>query len=133
MKEQTPDTMISLARTTGRILFAVPFGGFGVLHLLRSEMFTGMVPAFIPGGVFWVYLLGLAFIAAAAALVSGRFVKQAAVSIAIALLLFITTLWIPRLVSPASASVGPTLAGLFKDFGLLGGALVIAGQSESRN
>lgn len=117
-------------QTAGRMLYAVPFAGFGVMHLTMSHIFVGMVPSFVPGGVVWVYVIGVAFLAGATALVTGKLAKQAAWGLAAVLLLFIVTIWIPRLFSSESGSVGPTLAGLFKDFGLLGAALMVAGNPE---
>jgi hypothetical protein len=35
-----------------RILFAVPFGAFGMSHMFHAPMMAGMLPAWLPGGVF---------------------------------------------------------------------------------
>lgn len=115
------------------MLFAVPFAGFGILHLVRTDMFVGMVPSFIPGGAFWVYLLGVGMLFAASSFVTGVWVRQAALGIVVMLLIFITTLWLPRLLWPESTSLGGTLAGLFKDFGLLGGALMVFAGTDSQD
>lgn len=47
-----------LTSKISRYLYAIPFILFGVFHFLGAGDMAGMVP--IPGGVFWVYLTGLA-------------------------------------------------------------------------
>ena len=47
----------------GRFLLAIPMAVFGVLHFMAADNMAPMVP--IPGGVIWVYVTGVALIAAA--------------------------------------------------------------------
>ena len=49
----------------GRILFAVPLLVFGVQHFLYARFIATLVPAWIPGRLFWAYFIGVAFVAAA--------------------------------------------------------------------
>ena len=37
-----------------RVLFAIPFAVFGVMHLMAADKMQGMVPSYILGGVIWV-------------------------------------------------------------------------------
>ena len=39
----------------GRILFALPFAVFGLMHFMAGGDMAGMVPSWGPGGGFWVY------------------------------------------------------------------------------
>ncbi len=61
--------MGALTSTVARYVFAIPFGIFGLLHLMGGQNMAGMVPSWIPGGVFWVYLTGLALMAAAVSII----------------------------------------------------------------
>lgn len=49
-----------------RIIFAIPFGVFGVMHLMAADKMQGIVPAYVPGGVIWVYITGVLLILGAA-------------------------------------------------------------------
>ncbi len=42
--------MEALTGTVARLIFAIPFGIFGLLHLMSGSKMAGMVP--LPGGVF---------------------------------------------------------------------------------
>lgn len=64
--------MQMLTSTVARILFALPFLVFGLMHFVGADSMAGMVP--VPGGVFWVYLTGVAMVAAAVAIISARMV-----------------------------------------------------------
>jgi uncharacterized membrane protein len=118
--------MKSLTGSTARIIFAIPFGLFGVMHFMKTDMFAGMVPSFVPGGVFWVYLIGLALLAATAAIISGKMAREAALGLAALMLVFILTIWLPKLMgAPDAAAMGMALGSLFKEIGLMAGALVV--------
>ena len=45
----------------GRILFAAPLLVFGVQHFLYARFIATLVPAWIPGRLFWAYFIGVAF------------------------------------------------------------------------
>lgn len=66
MFKQTTILMKSTLTTIGRLLYAIPFAIFGLFHFMNAEAMAPMVP--VPGGVFWVYLVGVASIAAAASI-----------------------------------------------------------------
>lgn len=107
----------------GRIAFAAPFAVFGVLHLMNAEAMAGMVP--VPGGVFWIYLTGLALLAGAVGLGARVLGSWAALGLAALLGVFILTLHLPGLGDPQTRQMALT-SGL-KDLALLGGALTWAG------
>ncbi len=47
----------------GRILFAAPLLVFGVQHFLYARFIATLVPAWIPGRLFWAYFIGGLFYA----------------------------------------------------------------------
>jgi putative oxidoreductase len=116
--------MEKMLTVVGRIIYAVPFLAFGSGHLMNAAGMAGMVPAFIPGGIFWIYFTGVAMILAALAIITGIKGRAACFGLALLLLVFIVTIHLPGLNNPQMKMM--SMMGLFKDMGLLGGALVIA-------
>ena len=114
------DTM----RKIGRLLFAIPMGVFGLFHFLHGQAMAGMVPAFVPGGVLWVYITGLALIAAAVSIIMEKYDKIATQLLAVLLGIFILTIHLPGLGNAQTMQM--SMVALLKDLALLGGALVIS-------
>jgi uncharacterized membrane protein len=105
----------------GKYLFATIFLVFGAMHFMAGADMAGMVPAFVPGGVLWVYLTGLAMIAYALAIYTGRYAKLASQLLALLLVIFAVTIHIPAVMGGDQMSMSQVL----KDLGLAGGALVL--------
>ena len=111
----------------GRIALAVPFLMFGMGHLTGADKMSMMVPSWLPGGVFWVYLTGLAELAAALSLVSGFFTKWAGLGIAVLMLTYVLTIHLPTMMNgPDEMTKMMGFMGVMKDTGLLGGGLLAA-------
>jgi len=113
---------------TGRILFALPFGIFGLNHFLITEVFVGQMTSFIPGAGFTVILTGMALIAACTSIIINKYVRLSCILLAVLLLLFILSIHIPNLIYMTDKAL--PMINLLKDTSLLGGALMIAGLSE---
>ncbi|MBD3241974.1 MAG: DoxX family protein [Chitinivibrionales bacterium] len=113
--------------SVGRIAYALPFGVFGIIHLISAGAMAAVVPDWIPGSVLWVILSGLALLAACVAIASQRYVWQAALGLAALLGLFIVTVHLPGLFDPPRMRLA--LTSLLKDTALAGAALIIAGVS----
>jgi putative oxidoreductase len=112
-----------LTGVVARIFFAVPFIGFGIGHLMNANMMAGMVP--IPGGVLWIYVTGVAMILAGIAAITKIMGKPAMLLLALLLIIYCVTIHIPAMMKPESQMMG--MAGFYKDLGLAGGALLLAG------
>jgi len=110
-------------KNVGRIVFAIPFAIFGLMHLMMANNMAGMVPTYVPGGVFWVYLTGLALVAATISIISKKQIFLASVLLAILLGVFVLTIHLPALLGGNQMAMG----SLLKDMSLAGGALLIAG------
>jgi len=109
----------------GKVLFALPFMVFGVMHLIYGDAMQGIVPAFIPGGVWWVYLTGVVMILSSLAILANMHAKKAALALAVLIATFILTIHIPGIMNPATMRM--EIPNLLKDVSLLGGALLLAG------
>lgn len=115
-----------LTNTISRILFALPMAVFGLLHFMNAQGMSMMVPSFIPGGVLWVYLTGVALLAAAVAIiVNRRFGRLAALLLGVLLLSFALTIHLPGVMNPDT--MASSLPNLLKDTALAGGAFAFAG------
>ena len=112
-----------LTTTFARILFALPFGIFGLIHFMSGEQMAAMVP--IPGGLFWIYFIGVALLAASIAIMTNKMGKLASLLLALLMFVFIALLWIPGLGDEATMQMSMT--SLLKDAALAGGALTYAG------
>lgn len=110
----------------GRILFALPFGIFGIIHFLTGADTAGMVPEFIPGGVVWVYLTGIALLGASISIVAQIRVRLVSMLLALMLLIFALTVHLPEIL----AGTQNGLPNLLKDLSLSGGALFLAALYE---
>ncbi len=115
----------SMMAYAGKYLFAIPFLIFGIFHFMNAQAMAGMVPSFIPGGIFWIYLTGLAFIAAASSVLLNKQVKRAMQLLALMLMIFVITIHLPATINNMSAA-----SNLLKDVALAGGALLLGSQSK---
>jgi uncharacterized membrane protein len=107
----------------GRIVFAIPFAMFGMMHLIMANNFVGMVPSWVPGGVFWVYVTGIALMAAAISIISKKQIYLASILLTVLLGVFVMTIHLPAVFGGDQMAMG----SLLKDMSLAGGALLIAG------
>jgi uncharacterized membrane protein len=110
-------------KNVGRIVFAIPFAIFGMMHFMMANNMSGMVPSWVPGGIFWVYVTGMALMAAAISIVSKKQIYLASVLLAVLMGVFVMTIHLPALFGGDQMSMG----SLLKDMSLGGGALLIAG------
>ncbi len=117
---------MSMLHTAGRYLFALPMAVFGLMHMMNGPAMTGMVP--IPGGIFWVYLTGVALIAAAAAIAVGKMGSLAAALLGIMLMIFALSIHLPGVMGAADEmAMQASMSNMLKDLALAGGAFVISG------
>ena len=96
-----------------------------MMHLMMAGNMTGMVPSWVPGGVFWVYVTGMALVAAAVSIISKKQIYLASLLLALLLVVFVMTIHLPGLFNEATMQMA--MGGMLKDISLAGGALLIAG------
>lgn len=110
-------------KNIGRIMFAVPFAIFGMMHFMAAGDMAGMVPAWVPGGVLWVYVIGLALIAATISIITKKHIYHASLLLAVLLFVFVITIHLPSMMGGNQMA----MPSIMKDMSLAGGALLIAG------
>jgi putative oxidoreductase len=114
-----------LTGITARILFTIPFLGMGTRHLLHAKEMAGAV--YLPGGVIWVYITGLAMIAASVAAITKIQGKLAMLLLALMLIIFAFTVQLPAMMGSEMPMKMFGTISFYKDLGLAGGALLLAG------
>jgi uncharacterized membrane protein len=115
----------------GIILYALVIGFFGINHFMNGTGMAKMVPGFLPGGVFWVYVTGAAMIAAAVSFLIDKQTRLAGLLLALFLILIVLTVHLPAVVNAQDESYRRLpLINLIKDTGLAAGALLIAGRGN---
>jgi uncharacterized membrane protein len=109
----------------GRLFLAIPMAVFGVQHFTAAKVVTSMVPSWIPGHLFWVYLVGTALIASALSITVKKQAGLAATLLGVMLLLFVLLIHIPGVVGHPGDRLRWNVA--LRDLAFSGGALAFAG------
>ena len=106
---------------------------FGIYHFQHPKNMLIYVPAFIPGGILWVYFVGVAFILAALAFMTNRLVKIAGYLLAILLLIFVITIHFPNYLHSGDKDMQQlAFVNLLKDTALAAFALHIAANARDQ-
>lgn len=117
-------------KTTARILFALPFIVFGINHFLNAGAMAGFVLAKWPAAVILVYISGAGMILAGISFIINKYVKLAALLLAVELAIFAFAIQLPGLFNPQTVQM--SLIGFLKDFSLMSAALLVAATSEEQ-
>ena len=108
-------------------LLAIVLFAFGIFHFLHPRDLLVFVPSFMPGGIIWVYFVGLAFILVALSFLTNKLVKVSGYVLAILLIIFILTVHIPNYLEAGDVEMKQmALINLLKDTAIVGFALHIA-------
>lgn len=87
---------------------------FGADHFLNVPLMASMVPAWIPGHVFWTYLAGTALIAAGVAMIVRIKARLASTLLGAMLLIWVLILHIPRAMADPYSGVGGEWTSVFE-------------------
>ncbi len=113
----------------GRILYAVPLLVFALFHFMNGPAMKSYVPGYLPVPIFWVYLVGVALVAAAVSILINRKAKLATLLLGIMLLIFVLTIHLPNIIAGGdSAQLSMTM--LLKDTSMSGAAFFFSGFME---
>ena len=108
----------------GPPFYAAPLAAFGTEHFTQADAVASIVPAWIPGHHFWVYLVGVCFIAAAFSLVTRIQARLSASLLALTFFLFVVLMDIPGWVQDPKDRIALTL--VLRQLCFSGGALALA-------
>jgi uncharacterized membrane protein YphA (DoxX/SURF4 family) len=108
----------------GPLFYAGPIAGFGTEHFTVTNGIASIMPAWIPGHQFWVYLVGTCFIAAALSLVTGIRARVSASLLALTFFLFVVLMHAPNWAQNPRDRFAATVA--LREMSFSGGALALA-------
>jgi uncharacterized membrane protein len=112
------------------LCFAVPLAVFGALHLSDEKPLLALVPAYMPGRLFWVYFVGVALIAAALSMATKIQVRWSGLLFGTMMFLFVAMLHLPGAIA-AGGRIPWTI--VFRETSFGGGGLVLAGIAMGGN
>lgn len=108
----------------GRYLFALTFVVFGIQHFIYADFVSTIVPGWIPFHLFWVYVVGIAFIMAPISIVINKLARLACIMLGATIFLFVALIHIPLILE--NIHDGGKIANMFKDVGLGSCAFILA-------
>ncbi|HEY8968137.1 MAG TPA: hypothetical protein VIM64_03570 [Puia sp.] len=115
----------------GTIFYALVIGFFGLNHFMNGTGMAKMVPSFLPGGVFSVYITGACMIAAAISFLINKVSRLAGLLLCLFLLLIVLTVHLPAVLhAPDEGARRFPMVNLIKDTGLAAAALLVASRGR---
>lgn len=113
------------------IILALVMGTFGFYHFYHAREMIVFVPEFLPGGIIWVYVVGVAFIGVAIALIAHKGVKIAGYVLAALLFLFVLTIHLPNWMNAGDPEMRQlSLTNLLKDSAIAAFAMYVASNAQ---
>ncbi|HET6254489.1 MAG TPA: hypothetical protein VFE32_10465 [Puia sp.] len=110
----------------GRIFYSIMLIVFGIEHFIYSEFVRSLVPAWIPGDLFWTYFAAVALIGAGVAIIFQVKVRLVGMLLGVMVFIWFLILHIPRAVVAPVTDMGNELSSVFESLGVSGVAFVIA-------
>ncbi|MGB7729206.1 MAG: hypothetical protein WBL50_14330 [Candidatus Acidiferrum sp.] len=86
------ESVLAKATVSGPYLFAVCLVVFGSIHFVVARFIASLIPAWIPGSLFWAYLTGTALIAAGISIAIQRLDQWAGSLLGVMFLLWVVLL-----------------------------------------
>src|SRR5882757_5090041 len=117
----------------GSIFFSIMLTCFGIDHFLYPDFVAPLVPAWMPGHIFWTYFAAVALIGSGTAIILNIKVRLIASLLGIMLFLWLVMLHIPRAIAAPVANKGNELTSVFEALAFSGIAFLIALKNYKRN
>ena len=112
--------------TMGRIFFAIMLIAFGIDHFLYTDFVAPLVPAWIPGALFWTYFGAVALIGAGVCFLINIKTRFVGILAGIMLFLWFIILHIPRAIADPDADKGNEITSVFQALAFSGISFLIA-------
>ena len=117
---------------TAVIILAIVMIIFGIYHFMNPQSLLVYVPSFIPGGILWVYLVGVAFILAAIAFITHKYAKLAGYLLALLLFMFVITIHLPNYLHSGDMDMRQmAFVSMLKDTSMGAFAMYIASNAQN--
>ena len=118
------ENVLGKVPVSGPYLFAVSLIVFGSIHFVVARFIASLIPAWIPGSLFWAYLTGTALIAAGISIAMRRLDQWAGFLLGVMFLLWVVLLHSPRVA--ADLHNADEWSSAFIALGMCGGSWIIA-------
>lgn len=126
LKDELPQTPgLDKIMPFGRLFLAIPLAVFGTEHLTNTADIANIVPRWLPAHEFWVYLVGIALIAAALSITLQIQSAWAATLLGAMLFSFVLLIHIPNIIAHPGDRFFWAVG--LRDTAFSGGALAYAG------
>lgn len=112
--------------TLGRIFFAIMLIAFGIDHFLYMDFVAPLVPAWIPGAMFWAYFAAVALIGAGVCFLLNIKLRLVGMLAGIMLFLWVIILHIPRAIADPYMEKGNEVTSAFQALAFSGISFLIA-------
>ena len=110
----------------GRFFLPITVIAFGIDHFLYPAFVATLVPAWIPGHVFWTYFAGVALIAAGVGMIVRVLPRLASLMLGIMIFLWFIFLHIPRAIADPHTAFGNEWTRVFEALAFSGIAFMLA-------
>jgi hypothetical protein len=110
----------------GSVFFCITMISFGIDHFLYTKGISGLVPAWIPGAMFWTYFAGAALFCSGVTIILRIQLKLSALLLALMIFLWFILLHIPRAIADPYGLQGNEVSSVFEALGFSGIAYLIA-------
>jgi uncharacterized membrane protein len=120
-----PEKIITLCN----LCCAIPLAVFGALHLFGTQFVAAIVPRYMPWRMFWVYLVGVALIAASLSIASRVAVRWSGLLFGIMMFLFVAMIHLPGAVALRNNRIVWTIVFRESSFGAAG--LILAANAKN--
>ena len=110
----------------GRIFFATMLIAFGIDHFLYAEFVAMLVPAWIPGHMFWTYFSAVALIGSGICILFKIKVQLVSMLLGLMLFLWLVLLHIPRAITDPYGAKANEVTSVFEALAFSGIAFAVA-------
>jgi len=124
------DTLLDRLGSSAPYFFAISSIVFGVTHFLILRFIASLVPAWLPGHLFFAYLTGAAFIAAGLSVATGVLARWGAFWLGVMFLLWFLILHAPRVIM--HPRIPAEWSSMLIALAMCGGAWIVAGSEPRR-
>jgi hypothetical protein len=122
------ESVLGKVTVSGPYLFAVSLIVFGSIHFVVTRFIASLIPAWIPGSLFWAYLTGTALIAAGISIAIRRLEQWAGFLLGVMFLLWVALLHSPRVA--ADLHNADEWSSAFIALGMCGGSWMVANHAR---
>jgi uncharacterized membrane protein len=128
-------TQIAAATGLGRVValanvcVAVPLAVFGALHLFGRQVVLPIVPSYMPGRMFWVYVVGGGLLAASLSIAVQRAVRWSGLLFGLMMFLFVAMIHLPGAIRQHDRIIWTIV---FRESAFGGAGWILAGLAMAR-